>query len=92
MESLNLKNLLIQVLDGWVGNTILPTWLRARFLFLLIWLNNNLLGSWLIVNSTQFKAKVGIPIVLREVLEWLAVVMSDGMSKVLVNDILGHVF
>jgi hypothetical protein len=30
--------------------------------------------------------------VLREVFEGLGVVLSDGMSKVLVNDVLGDVF
>jgi hypothetical protein len=47
----------------------------------------------MIIDSTQFKAKVGIPMLLREVFfEWLAAVLSDGMSKVLVNDVLGDVF
>ena len=44
------------------------------------------------MNSTQFKAKVGIPMVLREVFEWVTVVLSDGMPKVVVNDVLGDVF
>jgi len=29
---------------------------------------------------------------LREVFEWLTIVLSDGMPKVLVNDVLGDVF
>ena len=91
METLNLKNLLVQVLDGWVGNTILHLNLRALLLFLLILRLNSQLGFWFIIDPTQFKAKVGIPMLLREVIERLAVVLSDGMSKGLVNDVLGDI-
>ena len=88
---MKLKNLLIQVLDGWVGNTILASNLRALLLFLLILRLNSQLGSWFIIDPTHFKAKVGIPMLLREVIERLAVVLSDGMSKGLVNDVLGDI-
>jgi hypothetical protein len=91
VETVKLKNLLIQVLDGWVGNTILASNLRALLLFLLILRLNYWLDSSLVIDSTQFKAKVGIPMLLREVIERLAVVLSDGMSKGLVNDVLGDI-
>ena len=88
MESLNLKNLLVQILDGCVGDTNL----RALFLFLLILRLKSWQDSWFIIDSTKFKAKVGITMLLREVIEWLAVVLSDGLSKDLVNDIFSEIF
>jgi hypothetical protein len=69
VETLNLKNLLVQVLDGWVMNTILPSNLRALLLFLLVLGLNSWLGSWFVIDSTKFKAKVGITMLLREVIE-----------------------
>jgi hypothetical protein len=86
-----MMNLLVQVLDGWVGNTILITNWRALLLFFLILRLNSLLDSWFSINSTQFKAKVGIPMLLSEVIEGLAVVSSDGLSEGLVNDVLGEI-
>ena len=91
MGTLNLKNLLFQIVDGWVRNTILPSNLRALFLFLQILRLNSELGFLFIIDSTQFKTKVGIPMLLREVIEWLAVVLSDGMSKDLVNDVFSEI-
>ena len=91
METLNLKNLLIQILDSWVGNTILASNLRAPLLFFLILRLNSQLGFWFIIDSTQFKAEEGIPMLLREVIERLAVVLSDGLCKGLVNDVLGDI-
>jgi hypothetical protein len=88
----NLKNLLIQVLDGLVGKTSLPTNLRASFLFLLIWRHNNLLGPCLIVNYTQFKTKVGIAMVLRKVFKRMTMILSYSMRKRLENDVLGDIF
>jgi hypothetical protein len=69
VEALNLKNLFVQVLDGWVGNTILASNLRDLLLFLLILGLISQLGFWFIIDSSQFKAKVGIPMLLREVIE-----------------------
>ena len=69
MEALNLKNLFVQVLDGWVGNTILASNLRDLLLFLLILGLISQLSFWFIIDSSQFKAKVGIPMLLREVIE-----------------------
>jgi hypothetical protein len=86
-----MMNLLVQVLDGWVGYTILITNWRALLLFFLILRLNSLLDSWFSINSTQFKAKVGIPMLLSEVIEGLAVVSSDGLSEGLVNDVLGEI-
>ena len=91
METLNLKNLLVQDLDGWVGNTILPSNLRVLLFFLLILRLNTWLSSWFIIDSSQFKEKEGIPMLLREINEWQAVVLPDGMSTGLVNDILGEI-
>ena len=92
VEGVNLKNLLVQVLDGWgIRNTILMINLRGFLLFLLILRLDYWLGSWFIIDSTQFKAKVGISVLLREIIEWLAVVLSDGMSKDLVNDIFSEI-
>ena len=91
VETLNLKNLFVQVLDGWVGNTILVSYLRALLLFLLILRLNSKLSFWFNIDSTQFKAKVGIPMLLRKIIEWLAVVLSYSMSKNFVNDILGEI-
>jgi hypothetical protein len=88
---LDLNNLIVKVLDGWVGNTILLSNLWALLFFLLILRFNSQLGFWFIIDSSQFKAKVCIPMLLREVIERLAVVLSNGLSKGLVNDVFGEI-
>jgi hypothetical protein len=83
-----LKNLLGHVLDGLIGNKILHSNWRALLLFLLILRLKSWQDSWFVIDSMQFKAKVGITMLLREVIEWQAVILSDGMSKGMVNDVL----
>ena len=88
METLYLKNLFGHVLDGLIGNKILDSNWRALLLFLLILRLKSWQDSWFVIDSTQLKAKVGITMLLREVIEWQAVILSDGMSKGMVNDVL----
>jgi hypothetical protein len=88
VETLYLKNLLGHVLDGLIGNKILHSNWRALLLFLLILRLKSWQDSWFVIDSMQFKAKVGITMLLREVIEWQAVILSDGMSKGMVNDVL----